>query len=89
MQRDKGARGSEVGCSNYAISQKIAGLSPNEMDFFFFFFFFFNLPNPSSRTMAPGSSQPLTEMSTRNFLGGKRRLVLKADNFTVICEPTV
>jgi hypothetical protein len=31
---------------------------------------FFNLPNPSSRTMALGSTQPLTEMSTRNFPGG-------------------
>jgi hypothetical protein len=33
--------------------------------------FFFNLPNPSSRTMALESTQPLTEMSTRNILGGK------------------
>jgi hypothetical protein len=30
---------------------------------------FFNLPNPSSRIMALGSTQPLTEMSTRNLLG--------------------
>jgi hypothetical protein len=30
---------------------------------------FFNWPNPSSRTMALWSSQPLTEMSTRNILG--------------------
>jgi hypothetical protein len=29
--------------------------------------FFFNLPIPSSRTMALGSTQPLTEMSTRNL----------------------
>jgi hypothetical protein len=29
--------------------------------------FFFNLPNPSSRTMALGSTQPPTEMSTRNL----------------------
>jgi hypothetical protein len=28
---------------------------------------FFNLPNPSSRTMALGSTQPLTEMGTRNI----------------------
>jgi hypothetical protein len=28
---------------------------------------FSNLPNPSSRTMALGSTQPLTEMSTRNL----------------------
>jgi hypothetical protein len=32
---------------------------------------FFNLPNPSSRTMALGSTQPLREMSTRNFPGSK------------------
>jgi hypothetical protein len=31
---------------------------------------FFDLPNPSSRTMALGSTQPLTEMSTRNLRGG-------------------
>jgi hypothetical protein len=33
---------------------------PDEVDFF-------NVPNPSSRTMALGSTQPLTEMSTRNL----------------------
>jgi hypothetical protein len=31
---------------------------------------FFNLSNSSSRTMALGSTEPLTEMSTRNFPGG-------------------
>jgi hypothetical protein len=31
---------------------------------------FFNLPNPSSLTMALGSTQPQTEMSTRNLPGG-------------------
>jgi hypothetical protein len=30
---------------------------------------FFNLLNPSSRTTALGSTQPLTEMSTRNLPG--------------------
>jgi hypothetical protein len=49
----------------------------------------FNLPNPSSRTMALGSTQPLTEMSTRNFPGGKGRPARKADNLTAICEPIV
>jgi hypothetical protein len=39
------------------------GSSPNKVDVF-------NLPNPSSRTMALGSTQPLTEMSTRNLPGG-------------------
>jgi hypothetical protein len=29
--------------------------------------FFSNLPNPSGRTMALGSTQSLTEMSTRNL----------------------
>jgi hypothetical protein len=32
---------------------------------------FVNWPNPSRRTMALGSTQPLTEMSTRNLPGGK------------------
>jgi hypothetical protein len=45
---------------------------------------FFNRPNPSSRTVALGSTQPLTEMSTRNLPGGKRWLAYKADNRTVI-----
>jgi hypothetical protein len=35
---------------------------------------FFNLPNPFSRTIALGWTQPLTEMSTRNLPGGKGRL---------------
>jgi hypothetical protein len=30
---------------------------------------FFNLPNPSNLTMALGSTQPLTEMSTCNLPG--------------------
>jgi hypothetical protein len=30
----------------------------------------FNLPNPSSRTVALGSTQPLTEMSTGHLPGG-------------------
>jgi hypothetical protein len=39
--------------------------------------------------MALGSTQPLTETSTRNLLGGKGRPARKADNPTVICEPTL
>jgi hypothetical protein len=39
--------------------------------------------------MALGLTQPLTEMSTRNLLGGKGRLALKADNLTTISEPIV
>jgi hypothetical protein len=42
--------------------------------------FLFNLPNPSSRTMALGSTQPLTEMSTRYLPGGgKGRPARRAD----------
>jgi hypothetical protein len=58
------------------------GSSLDEVDFF-------NLPNPYSHSMALGSTQPLTEMSTRNLLGGKGLSACKADNLTAICEPTV
>jgi hypothetical protein len=50
---------------------------------------FFNLPNPSSRTMALESTQPLTELSTRNLLGGKKRPARRAHNLAAICEPNV
>jgi hypothetical protein len=49
---------------------------------------FFNLPNPSSLTMALGSTQPLTEVN-RIFLGAKGRPARKADNFTAMCESIV
>jgi hypothetical protein len=39
--------------------------------------------------MALGSTQPLTEMSTGIFLGGKGRPARKTDNLTAICEPIV
>jgi hypothetical protein len=50
---------------------------------------FFNWPNPSSRTMALGSTQPLTEMSTRNFPGGKgrpRRMADKLPSVNGLCK---
>jgi hypothetical protein len=50
---------------------------------------FFNLPNPSSCTMALGSTLPLTEMSTRKFPGGKKRPARRADNLAAIYEPNV
>jgi hypothetical protein len=50
---------------------------------------FFNLPNPSSRTMVLGSTQPLTEMGTRKLPGSKGRPARKSDNLTANCEPTV
>jgi hypothetical protein len=36
--------------------------------------------------MALGSNQPLTEMSTRNFLGGKGPLERVVDNLTAVYE---
>jgi hypothetical protein len=48
----------------YATSRKVAGSIPDDV------IKFYNLPNPSSRTMALGSTQPPTEMSTRNLPGG-------------------
>jgi hypothetical protein len=67
---------------HYATSRKVTGSSSDEVDFF-------NLHNPSSRTMDLGSTQPLTEMSTRKLCEGKGRPVRKADNITAICKPIV
>jgi hypothetical protein len=39
--------------------------------------------------MALGSTQPLTEMSTRNLPGVKGQPAHKADNLTAICEQIV
>jgi hypothetical protein len=39
--------------------------------------------------MALGSTQPRTEMSTKNVPGGKGRPARKADNLTAIYEPIV
>jgi hypothetical protein len=49
----------------------------------------FNLPNPSNRTMALGSTQPLTKMSNMNLPVGKKRPARRADNLAAICEPNV
>jgi hypothetical protein len=46
---------------------------------------FFNLPNLSSQTIDLGSTQPLTEMSTRKLPGGKGRPARKPDILTTIC----
>jgi hypothetical protein len=50
---------------------------------------FSDLPNPSGRTMALGSTQPLTEMSTSNLkkkeTWGKVRRARRADNLAAIC----
>jgi hypothetical protein len=49
----------------------------------------FNLPNPSSRIMTLVSTQPLTELSTRNLPGDKKRPALRAGNLAAICGPNV
>jgi hypothetical protein len=48
--------------------------------------FFFNLPNPSSRTLALGLTQLLTEMNTRNRLRGEARPPREAYNLSAICD---
>jgi hypothetical protein len=68
---------------HYATSRKIAGYVQDEV------IGFLNLPNPSSRTMALGSTQPLTEMSTRNLPGGKGWSAREADSLTAVCESIV
>jgi hypothetical protein len=39
--------------------------------------------------MALGSTQPLTEMSTTNFPGGKKGPARTADNLAAIYEPNI
>jgi hypothetical protein len=57
---------------HYATSRKVAVSAPDEV------IEFFNWLYPSSRTTALGSTEPLTEMSTKIFLGvkGGRRVKL-------------
>jgi hypothetical protein len=64
---------------HYAKSQNVAGSIPDVIGFF-------NVPNPSSRTVDLDSTQPLTELITRNLPGGKGWSAHKADNLTAICE---
>jgi hypothetical protein len=47
---------------------------------------FLNWPNPSSHAMALGSTQLLTEMSTRSLTGCKEWPAREADNLTAIYE---
>jgi hypothetical protein len=39
--------------------------------------------------MALGSTQPITEMRTRNLPGGKGQPAREVENLTAICEPIV
>jgi hypothetical protein len=76
-----GALGS-IWLGHYYTSRKVTDSSPGWGGFF-------NLPNTSSHTMALGSTQPLTEMSTRNLFGVKKRPTRSADNLAAICVPNV
>jgi hypothetical protein len=49
----------------------------------------FKLPKPSSRTMALESTQPLREMSTRNFSGAKKQPARRAANLAALYAPNV
>jgi hypothetical protein len=51
---------------HYATSRKVSGSVPDEI------IGSFNWSNPSSRIMTLGSTQPLTELSTRNLPEGQR-----------------
>jgi hypothetical protein len=82
LMNTRGARGSVVGWGTMLQAGKSPIRVPDEVDFF-------NLLNPSSRTLALGSTQPLTEMSIRNLNGGNKRPARRADNLAVICEPNV
>jgi hypothetical protein len=48
---------------------------------------FSNLPNPSGRIMALRSTQPVTEMTSRNKKKpeGEERQARRADNLAAIC----
>jgi hypothetical protein len=61
MNCDRTAIAEMIG--RYATSRKAAGSNPDRFIAFF-------SPNPSSRNMALGFTQPLTEMSTMNIPGG-------------------
>jgi hypothetical protein len=78
-------RGAHLHCwlRHYDTSLKVAGSIPDVV------ISLLNLRNLSSSTMALGSTQALTEMSTSNISGGKGRPAHKVGNLTPICEPII
>jgi hypothetical protein len=73
-----------MGLRYYATNRKVMGSTPDEV------IGLFSRTNPSSRTVALGLTQPLTEMTTRNPVGVKGgRLAREANNLSAICEPIV
>jgi hypothetical protein len=72
------------GMWHYAVSWKVMGSIPDK------FVRLFSCPNPSSRTEALGSTQPLTHEYQESSWGVKGgRLAHKAGKHTAICEPIV
>jgi hypothetical protein len=79
MQHKKRAHGSVVGWGTMVQSGMSRFRVPMKS-----LVFFFSLPNPSGRTMALGSTQPLIrDMNTKN-IPENGRPALKADNLTDI-----
>jgi hypothetical protein len=75
-------RGSVVGWGNMLQAVRSRVLFPmRSLDFSIYLVF--------PRTVALESSQPLTELNTRNLRGGKGWPARKTDNLTAICEPIV
>jgi hypothetical protein len=70
------------GGRHYDENRKVGGSIPDEV------IGFFKWTNPSSSTMALGSTQPLTEISTRNLPGGKGWPARKVD-LAAVCERIV
>jgi hypothetical protein len=64
-------------------SQKVAGSILNKV------VGFFSKPDPTSRFVDLGSSQPLTEISTRNLPMASGQQERKADSIIAIYAPTV
>jgi hypothetical protein len=67
---------------HYATSRKVPNPIPDKV---IGYFNYLMLPT----NMSPGSTQPLTEMSSRKLPGGEGRPVPKADNPTSVCESIV
>jgi hypothetical protein len=69
---------------HYATSLKVAGSVAQKI-----MRLLLNSLNPSGHIMALGFTQQLSEISTRNHPGGKRRPARKADYLTAFCRPIV
>jgi hypothetical protein len=65
---------------HYERSQNVVGTIPDDATRCV------SCPNPFSRTMARGLTQPPTKIRTRNLPVSKARPVPKAENLTAICE---